>query len=418
MPARIEGHRFHFLTALAVAIALLATLPRAAAADPVIAAAGDIACGSGSGSGTKKSCHQMATSNLLTGAGLAAVLPLGDLQYERGALDAFQKFYEPSWGRVKSLTRPVVGNHEYGTRGAAGYFGYFGAAAGPAGKGYYSYDIGSWHLIALNSNCGSVGCRPGSPQLTWLKSDLASHPDSCTLAYWHHPHFSSGPHGDGGSTDDFWTAVYDGGADVVLGAHDHDYERFAPQTPQAVADPAYGIREFVVGTGGRSHYTIGSVKPNSQVRNDDTFGVLMLTLHRASYSWRFVPEAGATFTDSGTGNCHAAPGTRLVKLSGSRRVRLSRNGSFHALARCATTCTARLQATVFAGRRKIRSRVIKRALSPERRVKLKFKFSKGKRRAVRRALDRHRRLRVVINARAKDAAGNPGSAKLKVSLRR
>jgi hypothetical protein len=384
----------------------------AAASDPVIAAAGDIACSNPAP--TKNACHQMATSNLLVGAGLAAVLPLGDLQYEAGALDKFQASYDPSWGRVKSITHPAVGNHEYGTKGAAGYFAYFGAAAGAPGKGYYSYDIGSWHLIALNSNCGSVSCKAGSPEWNWLKADLASHTNTCTLAYWHHPHFSSGPHGDGGETGDLWQALYDGGADVVLNGHDHDYERFAPQNPQAVADPSFGIREFVVGTGGRSHYAFSAIKPNSQVRNADTFGVLMLTLHKDSYSWKFVPEAGGTFTDSGTDNCHAAPGTPLLRVTGSKRVRLS---SFRAVAQCATACTARLQAVVFAGRRKIRSRVIRRALSPVR-TKLKFKFSRGQRRALRKALKQHRRLRVTINASARDAAGQTAGVKFKLSLRR
>jgi acid phosphatase type 7 len=420
MPARTEGQRIHLSIALAVAIGaivLAATLPRAAAAsDPVIAAAGDIACGPGSKPGTN-SCHQMATSNLLVGAGLDAVLPLGDLQYERGAADAFASSYGPSWGRVKSITHPAVGNHEYGTKGAAGYFSYFGAAAGDPAKGYYSYDIGSWHLISLNSNCGSVRCGPGSPQLDWLKSDLASHRSACTLAYWHHPHFSSGPHGDGGETGDFWRTLYSGGADVVLNGHDHDYERFAPQTADGAADPAYGVREFVVGTGGRSHYTFSATKPNSQVRNDDSFGVLMLTLHAASYSWRFVPEAGKTFSDAGTDNCHAAPGTPLLRLTGSKRVRLSRSGSFHVGAQCATSCKARVQAVVFAERKRIRSRRISRTLSPLR-AKLSFKFSKGKRRAVRNALRRHRRLRVTINAQARDPAGNVKKAKLSVRLQR
>jgi len=420
MPARSEGQRFSCLFAATVAltaIVLAVTLPKgaAAASDPVIAAAGDIACGSGSPS--KTGCHQMATSNLLLGGGLAAVLPLGDLQYERGALAAFQTFYDPSWGRVKSITHPAVGNHEYGTKGAAGYFAYFGAAAGPPGKGYYSYDIGSWHLISLNSNCGSVGCGPGSPQLTWLQSDLASHPNSCTLAYWHHPLVSSGPHGTTGAVGSLWNVLYSGGADLILNGHDHDYERFAPQTPQGLADPAYGIREFVVGTGGRSHYTFSAIKPNSEVRNDNTFGVLMLTLHKASYSWRFVPEAGGTFTDSGTADCHAAPGTPLLRLSGGKRVRLSRAGSFRVSARCATACTVRLQAVVFAGRRKIRSRVIKLSLSPAVK-KLKLKFGRGQRRALRKALKQHRRLRVTINASAKDPAGRTAGAKLKLTLRR
>jgi hypothetical protein len=185
-----------------------------------------------------------------------------------------------------------------------------------------------------------------------------------------------------------------------------------------VADPAYGIREFVVGTGGKSHYAFSEIKPNSQVRNDDTFGVLMLTLHSTSYSWRFVPEAGGTFTDSGTDNCHGAPGGLLLRLSASKRVRLSRAGSFRADARCAASCSARVQAIVFAGRRRIRSRLVKRALRPERRVRLRFKFSAGERRAMRSALRSHKRLRVRIVGQAKDPAGHLKKTKLLISLRR
>jgi acid phosphatase type 7 len=421
VPARTTGQRFYCLTAVAiatVAIAFAASLPRAtAASDPVIAAAGDIACGIGS-KVTATACHQTATSNMLLGAGLAAVLPLGDLQYERGAPDAFAAAYDPSWGRVKSITRPVPGNHEYGTAGASGYFSYFGSAAGTAGQGYYSYDVGSWHMIALNSNCGSAHCGPGSAQLNWLQSDLATHESTCTLAYWHHPHFSSGPHGDGGTSAYFWAALHDGGADVVLNGHDHDYERFAPQNEYGEADPAYGLREFVVGTGGRSHYQFSSIKPNSEVRNADTFGVLLLTLHKTSYSWRFAPEPGKTFTDSGTANCHGAPGAPSVRISGSNRVRLSRSGTLSVRARCATTCAAQLRAIVVVGRRKIRSAVVNRTLSPGPRAKLRFKFSKGQRRALKNALKRHRRLAVTVNGQSKDPAGNLTKVKLSLQLRR
>jgi hypothetical protein len=413
MLAKDAGQRL--CLAIAIGAVALFVAPALTQADPLIAAAGDIACSSaGKGGG---SCAQQATSDLLVGRGLDAVLTLGDNQYEDGALDAFQSYFDPTWGRVKPLIRPAVGNHEYGTSGASGYFSYFGAAAGPP-TGYYSFDLGAWHLIALNSNCGSVPCGPGSAQLRWLQSDLAAHRSTCTLAYWHHPHFSSGPHGDGGSTDDLWTALYGGGADVVLNGHDHDYERFAPQTPAATADPAYGIREFVVGTGGRSHYSFTQIKPNSEVRNADTFGVLELTLHQASYDWRFVPEAGKSFTDTGSGACHAAPGTPLVTLGGHASARLSRGGSFEVQARCAAICTARLQATVSAGRRKIRTRRVARTLSPERQIALRLGFSKRNRRALRRALSRHRRLRVTVLATATDAAGNSGSATLRLRLRR
>lgn len=288
--------------------------PTSAAADPVIAAAGDIACDPSDGSynggnGTGSNCRQKYTSNLLVGANLAAVLTLGDNQYENGALSKYQTSYHASWGRVKSLTKPAVGNHEYGTSGASGYFSYFGAAAGAPGKGYYSYNIGAWHLIALNSNCSQVGgCGAGSPQETWLRADLAANPTACTLAYWHHPRFSSGQHGSDAAYTAFWQALYNAGADVVLSGHDHDYERFNPQTPGGAADANFGIQQFVVGTGGKNHYGFGSPKPNSAVRNSNTYGVLKLTLRANSYTWQFVAEAGQSFTDSGSRNCHGAPG--------------------------------------------------------------------------------------------------------------
>jgi len=278
--------------------------------DPVIAAAGDIACDPSSGSfkggvGTSTSCRQMATSDLMLGIpDLAAVLPLGDDQYEDGSLDKFMASYEPSWGRLKSITRPVPGNHEYLTAGASGYYSYFGAAAGDPAKGYYSYDVGAWHLVALNSNCSQVGgCGSGSPQLTWLRADLAAHPAKCTVAYWHHPLFSSGQHGNNSGVAPLWDALAAGGAELVLSGHDHDYERFGEQTSAGLADPA-GIRQFVVGTGGKNHYALTGLKPNSEVQNVDTYGVLKLTLHESSYDWQFLPEPGKTFTDSGTQQCH------------------------------------------------------------------------------------------------------------------
>jgi hypothetical protein len=294
--------------------------PPAPAPDPVVAAAGDIACDPASpwfngGLGTPAGCRQRYTSDLVVNTGLAAVLTLGDHQYEDGAPAKYPLSFEPTWGRIRGIIRPAVGNHDYGIAGGAGYFDYFngiGSHSGPAGdrnRAYYSFDIGAWHLIALNSNCAQVGgCGAGSPQELWLAADLAAHPAACTLAYWHQPHFSSGPHrnDDGGAnpTGAFWRDLYDGGADLVLGAHDHDYERFAPQTALGSADPARGLREFVVGTGGRSHYSISTVRPNSEVRNSDTFGVLKLVLHPRSYDWSFVPEAGGTFTDAGSAACH------------------------------------------------------------------------------------------------------------------
>jgi calcineurin-like phosphoesterase family protein/cadherin domain-containing protein len=268
--------------------------------DPVIAAAGDIACPPGA-SISPTACHHAATSDLLTGA--TAVLMLGDAQYPDGTLAEFQESFDPTWGRFKSVMYPSVGNHEYHTPGAAGYFDYFGPAAGPRDKGYYSFDIGAWHLIALNSNCPEIGgCEEGSAQEQWLRADLAGSSASCTLAYWHHPLFSSGAHGSNPRMAAIWQTLYDHGVDVVLSGHDHNYQRFAPQTADGVAD-AQGPREFVVGTGGRSLYPTGPPIANQEAQGQDTFGVLKLTLHTTSYEWQFVPETGGTFGDMGSATC-------------------------------------------------------------------------------------------------------------------
>jgi hypothetical protein len=283
---------------------------RSTAVTWVIAAAGDIACDPGSLNfqrlrGAADACHMRATANLLTKLDPVVVLTLGDNQYENGTLAKFQHSYDPTWGRLKGRTRPAVGNHEYQTAGAAGYFNYFGGAAGPRSTGWYSFNVGAWHLIALNSECANVGgCGRGSRQERWLRADLAAYPTACTLAYWHKPRFSSGLHGDDPSYTAFWQALYAAGADVVLVGHDHDYERFAPQRPDGVADPARGIREFVVGTGGKTHYGFRTIRRNSQVRNAGTFGVLRLALHPNGYDWRFLPEPGKHFSDAGHGNCH------------------------------------------------------------------------------------------------------------------
>jgi acid phosphatase type 7 len=284
-----------------------------ATSDPVVMAAGDNVCGADS---SGASCKQMATSDLLVAANPKAVLVLGDVQYECGEASDFTSFYSPSWGRIKARTHPSVGNHEYRTSTdpahdcygnparAQAYFNYFGAAAGEIGKGYYSFDVGAWHLIALNSNCSQAGgCGVGSPQWTWLTKDLAAHPTACTLAYWHAPLYSSGGRATT-ATRGLYQALFDANADLVLTGHDHTYERFAPQNANGVRDDARGIRQFVVGTGGRNLTSWATIAANSQVRNNTTFGVLKLTLHPTSYDWVFVPIAGQSFTDTGTTACH------------------------------------------------------------------------------------------------------------------
>jgi hypothetical protein len=315
----VTASNAHGSTTAVSAVSAIVSAPPAAAGDPVIAAAGDIACDPNdsrfnSGLGMQYSCQQMATSDLLLNAPYSAVLALGDNQYTCGGYNAFLQSYGPSWGRVLGITHPVPGNHEYVTSGgtdcdfsgqAAGYFQYFGSAAGEPGKGYYSYDLGSWHLLALNSNCLEIGgCLAGSPEETWLKADLAAHASQCTLAYWHHPRFTSSAVGETTDVAGFWDDLYSAGADLILNGHTHGYERFAPQDPQRQYDPAAGLRELVVGTGGEDFQALGSAKPLTELRQPDTFGVLQLTLHPSSYDWRFIPVAGSTFSDSGSGFCH------------------------------------------------------------------------------------------------------------------
>jgi len=233
------------------------------------------------------------------------IFTLGDNTCSDGTYKQFTTCYDPSWGREKARTRPSAGNHEYNVRGASGYYRYFGAAAGEVEKGYYSYELGGWHIIVLDSKCSQVsGCGSDSPQGQWLQADLAAHPGTCTLAYWHSPRFSSGSvHGNDTDMNDFWRLLYDAGADIVLNGHEHVYERFGPQDPNGLADPGHGIRQFTVGTGGCDLYTFGTIQPNSEARNSDTHGVLKLTLHPASYDWEFIPIAGQAFTDSGSANC-------------------------------------------------------------------------------------------------------------------
>jgi hypothetical protein len=318
----------------------LEALHRLLALDPVIAAAGDIACTAKDpsykkGAGTASNCRQRATSDLLTKLDPTVVLPLGDIQYECGEATGFRNVFDPTWGRLKERLRPAIGNHEYGKacgkNDPSAYFDYFGTAAGTRYQGWYSYDIGTWHIIALNSECqygkgvmAVGGCAAGSPQESWLRQDLAAHPNLCTLAYWHEPRWSSGQHGDAQQMATIWNDLVAGKADVVLSGHNHDYERFAllgaaPQIPQPAASPGKstppsfqqpvldpnGVREFVVGTGGKNHYGF-AVSPltGQQVRNDTAYGVLSMTLHPTGYDWNFLSEPGKSFTDKGSDVCH------------------------------------------------------------------------------------------------------------------
>jgi acid phosphatase type 7 len=271
-------------------------VPTLSASDAMLLAAGDIArCGANGSAATAKIINQYPN---------AAVALMGDNAYESGSATEYATCYDPVWGSFIDRTHPAPGNHDFITSGGTGYYGYFGAAAGKPGQGYYSYNLGAWHIVVLNSTCGDAGgCGASSAQGKWLKADLAANPTACTLGYWHHPLFSSGEWGDNTSMQPLVQILYNAGADVMLSGHDHDYERFAPQDPQGNLDTAKGIVQFVAGTGGSNNTPWTVVQPNSIIRQNTNFGILKLTLHATSYDWQFIPVSGS-FTDSGTANCH------------------------------------------------------------------------------------------------------------------
>jgi hypothetical protein len=285
---------------IAARLSLGQTKPTANAAEyepAILVGAGDIAdCRDLSGA--------EATAKLLEQIP-GTVMAVGDLAYPDGSKENF-RCYDKTWGRVRTRTRPAAGNHEFHAAGATPYFDYFGASAGDPKYGYYSYELGSWHIVVLNSECQDVGgCDAASRQVQWLRTDLGAHPAACTLAYWHKPLFSSGSaHGNDPEMKPLWQALFDANADVVINGHDHNYERFAPQNPEGGSDAARGIREFVVGTGGKNHRPIVLAKPNSESRNTDAYGVLKLTLRAGAYDWQFIAEPGKQFVDSGSAKCH------------------------------------------------------------------------------------------------------------------
>jgi calcineurin-like phosphoesterase family protein len=309
-------------TTVLAASALASPAGAAAGPAPVLAAAGDIACAPNRPE-TPTACHQAETAAIVGAIDPTAVAVLGDNQYETGYLPYYQSVFDATWGAFRPKTFPVPGNHEYYRVRADGYYGYFGAAAGDPTKGYYAYDLGNWHILALNSNCTYVPCAAGSPQEQFVRSELAARPQGCTMAYWHHALFSS--QGGDPRMRDIWRDLTAARVDVVLSGHNHNYERFAGQDADGRLAPFSGPREFLVGTGGRDLSAIRRAGRNSEVHQDTVFGVLALVLAPSGYAWSYDSEGGA-FVDTGSTPCHdkVPPVIRLASV---------RPGAFRAAAR-------------------------------------------------------------------------------------
>jgi hypothetical protein len=302
-------------------------------ADPVAYAVGDIVCDPldpayNNGNGTATLCRHKATLRLLARP-YNAVLALGDLQYDAGSLANFQGAYAPTWGAVKPLTFPVIGNHEgIAASNGHGYCAYFGAPAhcnssgSQAGAAFYSFDLGAWHVVVINSNCAAAGgCSTKSKQYKWVAADLAAHPRACTLAAWHHPRWSSGAYGPNTNMGPIWKLLYAAGADLVLSGHSHDYERFAPLGPTGAINRADGIRQFVVGTGGANFTGLTKRLRGSEIFQNNSYGVLRLVLHPTSYDWSFIPAPPGRFRDLGSQACRRVPDTQPPSAPGALTAR-------------------------------------------------------------------------------------------------
>lgn len=263
----------------------------------ILVGAGDIAqCGKDSADQSRA-----AQTALLLDKIDGVVFAAGDLAYPGGTASEFQNCYHLSWGRFKRRTLPVPGNHEYVSTNAQPYYDYWGAQAGEPGKGYYATQLGAWRILALNSN---IDAGIDSDQARWLRNELTQHTPRCTLAFWHHPLFSSGEHGDDPKMAALWKLLFNAGADLVITAHEHDYERFVPLNDRGEQDDERGMRQFIVGTGGAKLRQFKRIHPHSEVRNNETFGVIKLTLKPDNYKWQFIPVEGQAFHDEGEGRCH------------------------------------------------------------------------------------------------------------------
>lgn len=292
-----------FLSLLALLLYQWNAVAQGSDHEVTVAAAGDIACAPGRAV-TRNLCRMEDTAELIAAIDPDALLVLGDAQYTHGSLEQFRQVYDDSWGRFLGITYPVPGNHEYLTPGAAGYFAYFGERAGRRGRSWYAFDLGYWRVYALDSNCDVVGCTPGSPQFEWLRSELAGAGSRCTLAFFHHPRFSSGAHGSNERVSPLWSLLDRYGVELVLSGHDHHYERFAPMDSGGKLTGSNGLRQFVVGTGGARHYPVPRRETGSEARHSGRFGVLLLTLREEGYAWRFEPVGGGPFNDEGQAACH------------------------------------------------------------------------------------------------------------------
>lgn len=292
MPALMRSRRLNIISLVVAMLAILAAQSPSFAQDEVIfSGAGDIATCSNNG--------DELTAGLLDNIpGLVFVL--GDAVQGDGSEQEFADCYAPTWGRHLERTRPVPGNHDYNTPGAAPYFAYFGELAGAVGAGYYSFNYGAWHIAALNS---MIDAGPDSEQAAWLRADLAANPSGCTLLYFHHPRFSSGAAGVSGRMNYVFQVAYEFGADVVLSGDAHHYERFAPMNPRGQIEPERGIRQFVVGTGGAALTGLSERLKGTEFRQANNWGILKLALRPGSYAWEFIPVAGGEWSDSGEASC-------------------------------------------------------------------------------------------------------------------